>query len=64
MPYVTFVYVLISYLHSFRMHRLRHRVVVGDHRQDVVDHHLVLLLLEYLIYTEKLKALMIRLDVV
>jgi hypothetical protein len=46
------------------MHRLRHRVVVGDHRQDVVDHHLVLLLLEYLIYTEKLKALMIRLDVV
>jgi hypothetical protein len=36
------------------MHRLRHRVVVGDRHQDVADHHLVLLLLVYLIYTEKL----------
>jgi hypothetical protein len=46
------------------MHRLRHHVVVGDHRQDVVDHHLVLLLLEYLIYTEKMMVRMIHLDVV
>jgi hypothetical protein len=36
------------------MHRLRHRVVVGDRHQDVVDHHLVLLLLVYWIYTEKM----------
>jgi hypothetical protein len=35
------------------MHRLRHRVVVGDHHLDVVDHHLVLPLLVYLIYKEK-----------
>jgi hypothetical protein len=46
------------------MHRLRHHVVVGDHRQGVVDHHLVLLLLEYLIYTEKMMVRMIHLDVV
>ena len=56
MPYVTFVYVLISYLHSFQMHRLRHRVVVGDRHQDVADHHLVLQLLVYLIYMEKMKG--------
>ena len=36
------------------MHRLRHRAVVGDRHQDVADHHLVLLLLVYLIYTEKM----------
>jgi hypothetical protein len=46
------------------MHRLRHRVVVGDRHQDVADHHLVLLLLVYLIYTEKKMVLMIHLDVV
>jgi hypothetical protein len=37
------------------MHRLRHRVVVGDRHQDVVDHHLVLQLLVYLICMEKLR---------
>jgi hypothetical protein len=53
MPYETFVYDLISYLHSFRMLHLRHRVVVVDRHLDVADHrllhhrHLV-----YLIYTE------------
>jgi hypothetical protein len=36
------------------MHRLRHRVVVDDHHQDVVVHHLVLQLLVYLIYMEKM----------
>jgi hypothetical protein len=36
------------------MHRLRHRVVVGDRHLDVVDHHWVLQLLVYLIYREKL----------
>jgi hypothetical protein len=36
------------------MHRLRHRVEVGDRHQDVVDHHLVLQLLVYLIYMEKM----------
>jgi hypothetical protein len=36
------------------MHRLRHRVVVGDRHQDVADHHLVLQLLVYLIYMEKM----------
>jgi hypothetical protein len=33
---------------------LRHRVEVGDRHQDVVDHHLVLQLLVYLIYMEKM----------
>jgi hypothetical protein len=37
------------------MHHLRHRVVVDDRHQDVEDHHLVLQLLAYLIYTEKLR---------
>jgi hypothetical protein len=36
------------------MHRLRHRVVVGDRHLDVADRHLVLLLLVYLFYTEKM----------
>jgi hypothetical protein len=36
------------------MHHQRHRVVVGDRHLDVVDHHLVLLLLVYLIYREKM----------
>jgi hypothetical protein len=36
------------------MHRLRHRVVVDDRHQDVADHHLVLPLLVYLIYREKM----------
>jgi hypothetical protein len=36
------------------MHRQRHRVVVGDRHLDVVDHHLVLQLLVYLIYMEKM----------
>jgi hypothetical protein len=39
------------------MHRLHHRVVVGDHHQDVADHHLVLPLLVYLIYMETLMVL-------
>jgi hypothetical protein len=38
------------------MHRQRHRVVVGDRHQDVVDHHLVLQLLVYLIYMEKMRG--------
>jgi hypothetical protein len=54
MPYVTFVYVLTSCLHSFQTHHQRRRVVVGDHHLDVVDHHLVLQLLVYLIYMEKM----------
>jgi hypothetical protein len=37
------------------MHHLRHRVVVDDRHQDVVDHHLVRQLLVYLIYTEKMR---------
>jgi hypothetical protein len=37
------------------MHHLRHLVVVGDRHQDVADHHLVLQLLVYLIYKEKLR---------
>jgi hypothetical protein len=37
------------------MHRLHHRVVVGDRHQDVADHHSVLPLLVYLIYTEKMR---------
>jgi hypothetical protein len=37
------------------MLRLLHRVVVGDRHQDVVDHHLALQLLVYLIYKEKLR---------
>jgi len=41
MPYETFVYDLISYLHSFRMLRLRHRVVVDDRHLDVADHQQV-----------------------
>jgi len=53
MPYETFVYDLISYLHSFRMLHLRHRVVVDDHHLDVVHHLLVHLHLVYLIYMEK-----------
>jgi hypothetical protein len=64
MPYVTFVYVLTSCLHSFQTHHQRRRVVVGDHHLDVVDHHLVLQLLVYLIYTEKKMVLMIHQDVV
>jgi hypothetical protein len=56
-PYVIFVYVLTSYLHSFQMHHLRHRVVVDDRHQDVADHHSVLLLLVYLIYKEKMMEL-------
>ena len=53
MPYETFVYVLISYLHSFRTLHLRHRVVVDDRRLDVADHLLVHLHLVCLIYREK-----------
>jgi hypothetical protein len=45
------------------MHRLRHRVVVGDRHQDVADHHLVLPLLVYLICKEKMMVQMIHLDV-
>ncbi len=41
MPYETFVYDLISYLHSCRMLRLRHRVVVDDRHLDVADHQQV-----------------------
>ena len=53
MPYVTFVYGQISYLHSFRMLRLRHRVVVDDHHLDVADHQQVhRQFLVYLIYKE------------
>jgi GTPase Era involved in 16S rRNA processing len=53
MPYVTFVYDQISYLHSFRMLRLRHRVVVDDRHLDVADHQQVLRqFLVYLIYKE------------
>jgi hypothetical protein len=37
------------------MLRLLHHVVVGDRHQDVVDHHLVLQFLVYLIYKEKLR---------
>jgi hypothetical protein len=37
------------------MHRLRHRVVVGDRHQDVADHHLVLPHLVYLICMENLR---------
>jgi hypothetical protein len=36
------------------MHHQRRRVVVGDHHLDVVDHHLVLQLLVYWIYMEKM----------
>jgi hypothetical protein len=46
------------------MHHLRHRVVVGDHHQDVADHHLVLQLLVCLIYKEKMMVQMIHQDVV
>jgi len=52
MPYETFVYDLISYLHSFRMLHLRHRVVVDDRHLDVVHHLLVHLHLVYLICKE------------
>jgi hypothetical protein len=53
MPYVTFVYDQISYLHSFRMLRLRHRVVVDDRHLDVADHQQVhRQFLVYLIYKE------------
>ena len=41
MPYETFVYDQISYLHSFRMLRLRHRVVVDENHLDVADHQQV-----------------------
>ncbi len=41
MPYETFVYDLISYLHSFRMLRQRHRVVVDESHLDVADHQQV-----------------------
>jgi hypothetical protein len=53
MPYETFVYDLISYLHSFRTLHLRHRVVVGDRHLDVADHLLVQVHLVCLIYKEK-----------
>jgi hypothetical protein len=53
MPYVTFVYDLISYLHFFRMLHLHHRVVVDDHHLDVADHQQVhRQFLVYLIYKE------------
>jgi hypothetical protein len=52
MPYVIFVYDLISYLHSFRMRHLRHHVVVDDRHLDVAGHQLVQLHLVYLIYME------------
>ena len=53
MPYVTFVYDQISYLHSFRMLRLRRRVVVDDRHLDVADHQQVhRQYLVYLIYKE------------
>ena len=52
MPCETFVYDQISYLHSFQMLRLRHRVVVDDRHLDVADHHLVHLHQVYLIYKE------------
>ncbi len=54
MPCEIFVYDLISYLHSFRMLHLRHRVVVDDRHLDVADHLLVHLHLVYLIYKEKM----------
>jgi hypothetical protein len=55
MPYETFVYDLISYLHSFRMLRLRHRVVVDESHLDVADHQQVhRQYLVHLIYKEKL----------
>ena len=55
MPYVTFVCDLISYLHSFRMLRLRHRVVVDESHLDVADHQQVhRQYLVHLIYKEKL----------
>jgi hypothetical protein len=53
MPYETFAYDLISYLHSFRTLHLRHRVVVGDRHLDVADHLLVQVHLVCLIYKEK-----------
>ena len=55
MPYVTFVYDLTSYLHSFRMLHLRHHVVVDDRHLDAADHQqLRRLHLVYLICKEKL----------
>jgi hypothetical protein len=58
MPYVTFAYDQISYLHSFRMLRLRHRVVVDDHHLDVADHPQVHhQYLVYLIYKEMMMEL-------
>ena len=62
MPCETFVYDLISYLHSFRTLHLRHRVVVGDRHLDVADHLLVHLHLACLIYKEK--TMVRHLDVV
>jgi hypothetical protein len=54
MPYETFVYDLISYLHSFRTLHLHHHVVVDDRHLDVVDHQLVHLHLVCLICMEKM----------
>jgi hypothetical protein len=61
MPYVTFVYDLISCLHSFQTLRLHHRVVVDVRHLDVADHLLVHLHLVYLIYKE---MMMVRHQVV
>jgi hypothetical protein len=58
MPYVTFVYDLISYLHSFRMHHLHHRVVVDDRRLDVADHRR--LHHQYLVYLIYKEMMMVR----
>ena len=73
MPYVTFVYDLISYLHSFRMLRLRHHVVVDDRHLGVADHqqghrqcpvHLiytVMLMVRHQCVVENLHLLMVHL---
>ena len=61
MPYVTFVYDLTSYLHSFRMLHLRHHVVVDDRHLDVADHQqLHRLHLVYLICKEKLMQVLLQ----
>jgi hypothetical protein len=58
MPYVIFVYDLISYSHSFRTHHLRHRVVVDDRHLDVADHRQVHR--QYLVYLICKEKMMVR----
>jgi hypothetical protein len=53
MLFLILLYDQIFYSHFFQMLHLRHHVVVDDHHLDVVDHQLVLHLLE-LIYMENL----------